>query len=58
MDVTKARSGESDSPASIVLEQAPQLPIHGKSALMDAVEDVIFGSVRSPASLVSLLFTI
>jgi hypothetical protein len=57
MDVEKARAGESDSPKRIVLEQVPKLSLNGKSALMDAVEDVIFGSVRSrsPISLLSII---
>lgn len=46
MDVTDRQTG-AESPKSMVLEQAPRLQINGASALMDAVEDVLFGSVSS-----------
>lgn len=44
MDATDRQTG-AESPKSMVLEQAPRLQINGASALMDAVEDVLFGSV-------------
>jgi ornithine carrier protein len=44
MDARDRQTG-AESPKSMVLEQAPRLQINGASALMDAVEDVLFGSV-------------
>ncbi|OBT47029.1 hypothetical protein VE00_02465 [Pseudogymnoascus sp. WSF 3629] len=48
MDATDRQTG-AESPKSMVLEQAPRLQINGASALMDAVEDVLFGSIAGIA---------
>ncbi|KFY21795.1 hypothetical protein V493_07101 [Pseudogymnoascus sp. VKM F-4281 (FW-2241)] len=48
MDTTDRQTG-AESPKSMVLEQAPRLQINGASALMDAVEDVLFGSIAGIA---------
>ncbi|KFY85897.1 hypothetical protein V500_08045 [Pseudogymnoascus sp. VKM F-4518 (FW-2643)] len=48
MDAADRQTG-AESPKSMVLEQAPRLQINGASALMDAVEDVLFGSIAGIA---------